>query len=78
MTGGTPGTGGVGETVGARGGFETLAIHAGQDPDPLTGAVRYDNFNGYWGDQAQLDRFLQAYAVEKSRHSQCTCGYGPV
>jgi hypothetical protein len=34
--------------------------------DPLTGTVRYDNFNGYWGDQAQLDRFLQAYAVEKA------------
>src|SRR5437762_5920113 len=34
--------------------------------DPLTGAVRYDNFNGHWGDQAQLDRFLQMYAVEKA------------
>jgi hypothetical protein len=34
--------------------------------DPLTGTVRYDNFQGYWGDQAQLDRFLQAYAVEKA------------
>ena len=34
--------------------------------DPLTGTVRYDNFGGYWGDQAQLDRFLQAYAVEKA------------
>jgi len=32
-------TGGTGETGGARGGFETLAIHAGQDPDPVTGAV---------------------------------------
>ena len=34
--------------------------------DPLTGTVCYDTFNGYWGDQAQLDRFLQAYAVEKA------------
>jgi hypothetical protein len=34
--------------------------------DSLTGTVRYDNFQGYWGDQAQLDRFLQAYAVEKA------------
>jgi hypothetical protein len=34
--------------------------------DPLTGAVRYDNFGGHWGDQAQLDRFLQAYAIEKA------------
>ena len=39
MTGGTTRTGGTGETGGARGGFETLAIHAGQDPDPATGAV---------------------------------------
>ena len=36
MTGGTARTG---ETGRARGGFETLAIHAGQDPDPATGAV---------------------------------------
>ena len=35
----TGGTGRTGETGGARGGFETLAIHAGQDPDPVTGAV---------------------------------------
>jgi len=39
MTGATTRTGGTGETGGARGGFETLAIHAGQDPDPVTGAV---------------------------------------
>jgi hypothetical protein len=29
-----------------------------------TGQVKYDNFSGRWGDQSQLDRFLQAYAVE--------------
>ena len=34
--------------------------------DPLTGTIRYDNFNGEWGDQARLDAFLQAYAVEKA------------
>ena len=41
-----PGRGGAGSghgmsgTGGLRpGGFETLAIHAGQDPDPATGAV---------------------------------------
>jgi hypothetical protein len=33
--------------------------------DPLTGVVRYDNYEGAWGDQKELDRFLQAYAVEK-------------
>jgi len=35
--------------------------------DVLTGLVRFDNFNGHWGEQAQLDRFLQAYAVEKTK-----------
>jgi hypothetical protein len=35
--------------------------------DTANGQVHYDNFNGAWGDQAQLDRFLQMYAVEKAR-----------
>jgi cystathionine gamma-synthase len=29
----------AGVTTNSGGGFETLAIHAGQEPDPLTGAV---------------------------------------
>ena len=32
-----------------------------------TGQVQFDNFGGAWGDQAQLDRFLQIYAVERAR-----------
>ncbi len=32
-----------------------------------TGQVQFDNFGGRWGDQKQLERFLQAYAVEKCR-----------
>ncbi|MEX2171775.1 MAG: DUF1257 domain-containing protein [Pirellulales bacterium] len=32
-----------------------------------TGRLRYDHFEGRWGDPAQLDRFLQAYAAEKIR-----------
>ena len=35
--------------------------------DLETGQVRYDNYRGYWGDPAHLDRFLQAYAVEKAK-----------
>ncbi len=35
--------------------------------EPATGEVRYDNFAGNWGDQKELDKLLQAYAVEKSR-----------
>ena len=29
-----------------------------------TGQLCYDNFEGRWGEPSQLDRFLQAYAVE--------------
>ena len=35
--------------------------------DTKSGQARYDNYNGRWGKQAQLDRFLQGYAVEKAR-----------
>jgi len=32
-----------------------------------TGEAKYDNYNGRWGEQQQLDQFLQAYAVEKTK-----------
>lgn len=32
-----------------------------------TGEVQYDNFNGRWGNQRELDSFLQSYAIEKAR-----------
>ncbi len=35
--------------------------------DTARGQVQFDNFNGHWGDQAQLNKLLQAYAVEKAR-----------
>jgi hypothetical protein len=35
--------------------------------DVSSGAVRFDNFNGRWGDQAQLDAFIQSYSVEKAK-----------
>jgi hypothetical protein len=35
--------------------------------DLATGTLRYDNFGGRWGKQKELDRFLQAYAVEKAK-----------
>ena len=31
------------------------------------GQVKFDNFNGRWGKQCELDRLMQAYAVEKAR-----------
>src|SRR5437879_2280201 len=35
--------------------------------DTLTGSVRCDTFQGRWGNQAELDKFLQAYAVERAK-----------
>ncbi len=32
-----------------------------------TGEIQYDNYGGRWGEQYHLDRFLQAYAVEKTK-----------
>ena len=34
--------------------------------DTASGQLKFDNFNGRWGDQRHLDRFLQIYAVEKA------------
>jgi hypothetical protein len=35
--------------------------------DTTTGQVRFDNYSGSWGDQSHLDRFMQAYSLEKAR-----------
>jgi hypothetical protein len=43
--------------------------------DTLTGTIRFDNYNGAWGEQAQLDRFLQIYAVEKAKLEARRKGY---
>ena len=29
--------------------------------------IQYDNFEGRWGEQAALDKYLQAYAVEATK-----------
>jgi hypothetical protein len=46
--------------------------------DLSTGQAHYDNYNGRWGDQKQLDAFLQAYAVEKARIEAHKKGHGVV
>jgi hypothetical protein len=43
--------------------------------DLATGEVKFDNFEGRWGDRAHLDRFLQLYAVEKARLEARAKGY---
>ena len=35
--------------------------------DTQTGNIRYDNFEGHWGDQQQMNKFLQMYAVETAK-----------
>ena len=34
--------------------------------DLASGKLSYDDFGGRWGDARHLDRFLQAYAVERA------------
>jgi hypothetical protein len=43
--------------------------------DTLAGTIKYDNYQGHWGEQGQLDRFLQMYAVEKARLEARKKGY---
>jgi hypothetical protein len=33
--------------------------------DPASGEVQGDNFDGAWGNPAEIDRLAQAYAIEK-------------
>ena len=35
--------------------------------DVNTAKIAYDNYEGRWGEQVHLDRFLQGYAVEKAK-----------
>jgi hypothetical protein len=43
--------------------------------DTLTGLVSYDNYSGTWGDQRELDRLLQMYAVERTLQEARRKGY---
>jgi hypothetical protein len=43
--------------------------------DTLGGIVHYDNFEGHWGGQQHLDRFLQLYAVERAKLEARKKGY---
>jgi hypothetical protein len=35
--------------------------------DLSSSELKYDNYNGRWGEQHYLDSFLQSYAVEKAK-----------
>jgi hypothetical protein len=43
--------------------------------DTQKGTASYDHFSGRWGEPAQLDHFLQAYAVELARLEARKKGY---
>jgi hypothetical protein len=43
--------------------------------DTASGMVKYDNFEGRWGNNEELQRFLQAYAVEMTRLEARKKGY---
>jgi hypothetical protein len=43
--------------------------------DTNSGEVFYDNYNGAWGEPRQLERLLQAYAVEKARAEARRAGH---
>ena len=34
--------------------------------DTASGETKFDNYNQAWGKQSELDKLLQAYAVEKA------------
>jgi len=40
-----------------------------------TGEVAFDNYNGRWGKQVELDKFLQAYTIEKATSEARSNGY---
>ena len=35
--------------------------------DVVTAKIAFDNFGGRWGQQRELDRFLQGYAIERAK-----------
>jgi hypothetical protein len=43
--------------------------------DTAAGSIKYDNYEGRWGDPAELGRLLQMYAVEKAKLEARKKGY---
>jgi hypothetical protein len=64
----------------------TVTGHAVKLPDwtyPVvfqlaSGDVRFDNFEGRWGDQEKLSLLLQAYAVEKAKIESRKAGHSVI
>jgi hypothetical protein len=43
--------------------------------DITDGSIKYDNYEGRWGDPAELGRLLQMYAVERAKLEARKKGY---
>src|SRR4051794_32178384 len=43
--------------------------------DTESGEIKYDNFSGAWGNPTELDKFIQRYAVEKTRIEAAKKGF---
>ena len=43
--------------------------------DVNTGKVEFDNFEGRWGNRAELSKFLQIYSVEKTKLESRKAGH---
>jgi len=43
--------------------------------DVQSGELKYDTYNGRWGEQSELNRLLQAYSVEKARLESRKAGH---
>lgn len=43
--------------------------------DVTGGKIEFNNFEGRWGDQAELNKFLQAYAIERTKLEARRKGY---
>lgn len=43
--------------------------------DTASGEIRFDNYEGAWGDRGHLEKFLQLYAVEKAKIEARKKGY---
>jgi hypothetical protein len=43
--------------------------------DVASARIAYDNYQGRWGEQSELNRFLQGYAVEKATIEARRAGY---
>src|SRR4051794_5094113 len=43
--------------------------------DTASGSIQFDNYGGSWGNQDQLHKFLQIYAVERASSEARQKGY---